>query len=316
MYYSCHCIKRNGLQHDCRRTGCGGEPACLHLPDPLCAPSQLARARGLADPGPLAAHLRTQDGISGSGKGSTTGFESSGKRFIVCELKGVAPEISADKSGKCCKCHPTQVRLQGPSNGKVRACISSKVPIKRPITVTNSDKCSCKCRGGASSLTEQGMFVFDEKTIDNILASFDKKTVREFDDDIVIGPGGRPRKLVKPVVKEPCTREGCIHWEPPPPCCWDAPCKADCFETPPGIRSGRNPLTSGNSGGASGFPSQVISRSGLASKKHDHKISQKISILTPECCSGCSVPGGGALTAQGGGGGPAAGLPVLVMKLC
>jgi hypothetical protein len=63
MYYSCHCIKRNGLQHDCRRTGCGGEPACLVLPDPLCAPSQLARARGLADPGPLAA-VAARDSLS------------------------------------------------------------------------------------------------------------------------------------------------------------------------------------------------------------------------------------------------------------
>ncbi|KAI8438383.1 hypothetical protein MSG28_010933 [Choristoneura fumiferana] len=101
MYYSCHCIKRNGLQHDCRRTGCGGEPACLVLPDPLCAPSQLARARGLADPAPLAAHMRAASG-GGSGGPADAG-SGSGKRFIVCELKGIIPDAgSADKGGKCC----------------------------------------------------------------------------------------------------------------------------------------------------------------------------------------------------------------------
>lgn len=100
MYYSCHCIKRNGLQHDCRRTGCGGEPACLVLPDPLCAPSQLARARGLADPEPLAAHLRAQGG-NASGGAADSG-SGGGKRFIVCELKGIVPDASMDKSGKCC----------------------------------------------------------------------------------------------------------------------------------------------------------------------------------------------------------------------
>ncbi|CAH2102631.1 unnamed protein product [Euphydryas editha] len=102
MYYSCHCIKRNGLQHDCRRTGCGGEPACLVLPDPLCAPSQLARARGLADPAPLADHLRTQGSISGN---SSEFNQSSGKRFIVCELKGLTSDVSSNKTKECCCCN-------------------------------------------------------------------------------------------------------------------------------------------------------------------------------------------------------------------
>ncbi|XP_045498201.1 uncharacterized protein LOC123696108 isoform X2 [Colias croceus] len=101
MYYSCHCIKRNGLQHDCRRTGCGGEPACLVLPDPLCAPSQLARARGLADPAPLAAHYRAQAGGSGASADSS-GPSGGGKRFIVCELKGIMPEAQTEKGNKCC----------------------------------------------------------------------------------------------------------------------------------------------------------------------------------------------------------------------
>lgn len=103
MYYSCHCIKRNGLQHDCRRTGCGGEPACLALPDPLCAPSQLARARGLADPAPLAAHLRAQSGGHENVTDAALGSSGLGKRFIVCELKGIMPDASAKKTEKCCK---------------------------------------------------------------------------------------------------------------------------------------------------------------------------------------------------------------------
>ncbi|VVD04169.1 unnamed protein product [Leptidea sinapis] len=98
MYYSCHCIKRNGLQHDCRRTGCGGEPPCLVLPDPLCAPSQLARARGLADPAPLAAHYRAQAGGPSASADTSGASGGSGKRFIVCELKGILPESQTDKS--------------------------------------------------------------------------------------------------------------------------------------------------------------------------------------------------------------------------
>ncbi|XP_075971599.1 uncharacterized protein LOC142973611 [Anticarsia gemmatalis] len=101
MYYSCHCIKRNGLQHDCRRTGCGGEPACLVLPDPVCAPSQLARARGLADPAPFAAHMRAQGG--GGSSGNADSGSGGGKRFIVCELKGIVPDSSSSTGGtKCC----------------------------------------------------------------------------------------------------------------------------------------------------------------------------------------------------------------------
>lgn len=96
MYYSCHCIKRNGLQHDCRRTGCGGEPACLVLPDPLCAPSQLARARGLADPAPLAKHVAAVSGKTEDGATRPTG-----KRFIVCELKSIAP-MDTSGGAKCC----------------------------------------------------------------------------------------------------------------------------------------------------------------------------------------------------------------------
>ncbi|XP_013176071.1 PREDICTED: uncharacterized protein LOC106124149 [Papilio xuthus] len=98
MYYSCHCIKRNGLQHDCRRTGCGGEPACLVLPDPLCAPSQLARARGLADPAPLAKHVAAVSGKAEDGAAPT------GKRFIVCELKSIAPMESSGGAKSCCRC--------------------------------------------------------------------------------------------------------------------------------------------------------------------------------------------------------------------
>ncbi|XP_021187372.1 uncharacterized protein LOC110374113 [Helicoverpa armigera] len=105
MYYSCHCIKRNGLQHDCRRTGCGGEPACLVLPDPLCAPSQLARARGLADPAALAAHTQAQ---GGGGSGGPADTSSGGKKFIVCELKGIIPDVAVDKSGKCCCSAPRE----------------------------------------------------------------------------------------------------------------------------------------------------------------------------------------------------------------
>uniref|UniRef100_A0A1B6CBS9 Uncharacterized protein n=1 Tax=Clastoptera arizonana TaxID=38151 RepID=A0A1B6CBS9_9HEMI len=35
----CDCTKRNGLQDDCQRLQCRGQPACLEKPDPYCFPS-------------------------------------------------------------------------------------------------------------------------------------------------------------------------------------------------------------------------------------------------------------------------------------
>ncbi|XP_073958233.1 uncharacterized protein [Choristoneura fumiferana] len=315
MYYSCHCIKRNGLQHDCRRTGCGGEPACLVLPDPLCAPSQLARARGLADPAPLAAHMRAASG-GGSGGPADAG-SGSGKRFIVCELKGIIPDAgSADKGGKCCKCpcSPSQAPTMQANPPVVGACFlaaASATP-KAPVNTagnTPGNQCPCKPSAGAQS-TSQGqssVFVLDEKTMDDIFKRFESKELAEPSEKVVIGPGGRPRKVKKPVVKEPCTRPGCVHWKPPPPCVWDLPCKADCFEAPVGIQPGRNPL-SGGSGGSSG------SGGGAGhGGRGGGQPGERMKLLTPQCCTGCSAPGGGSAAASGG---PAAGLPVMVMKLC
>lgn len=239
MYYSCHCIKRNGLQHDCRRTGCGGEPACLVLPDPLCAPSQLARARGLADPAPLAAHLRAQGGGAGGSTESNSG--GGGKRFIVCELKGIVPDATADKGGKCCKCptksnlvqsFPIQNMMPGKASG---ACICPK-PINNNLTRSDNINQISNCK--------PSMVVFDEETIQMILKKFEDKEIAS--EEVVRGPGGRVRKIKKEVKEEPCTRPGCVHWKPPPPCVWDAPCKADCFETPVGIQPGRNKMTGGS----------------------------------------------------------------------
>ena len=39
LYTGCDCNKRNGLQHDCKRTLCQGRPECLTKPDPMCIPS-------------------------------------------------------------------------------------------------------------------------------------------------------------------------------------------------------------------------------------------------------------------------------------
>lgn len=38
----CYCLRRNGLQYDCRRTGCQSSPLCQALPAPLCEPSRRA----------------------------------------------------------------------------------------------------------------------------------------------------------------------------------------------------------------------------------------------------------------------------------
>lgn len=42
LYTDCFCLRRNGLQYDCRRSGCQGRATCSVLPAPLCGPSQIA----------------------------------------------------------------------------------------------------------------------------------------------------------------------------------------------------------------------------------------------------------------------------------
>lgn len=216
MYYSCHCIKRNGLQHDCRRTGCGGEPACLVLPDPVCAPSQLARARGLADPAPFVAHVRAQGGESGSSLDPDTSSVS-GKKFIVCELKDMIPDITTKRTEQCCKL-PTSI------TSEITDAYSKffKDPKVRQVN------CSCTCN---SYNKISPIYSFDDQTTENILNQFQNKDLKD-SSTIALGPGGRPRKPVRTVLKEECTRSGCVHWKPPSPCLWSLPCKADCFETP------------------------------------------------------------------------------------
>lgn len=333
MYYSCHCIKRNGLQHDCRRTGCGGEPACLVLPDPLCAPSQLARARGLADPAALAAHTHAQ---GGGVSGGPTGSGSGGKRFIVCELKGIVPEAGTDKGNKCCKC-PTAfaVPTHASSSGGVRphavvpnkasvsggakphTCICTGVaaPVKTAPNPAPSrpDSFSCSCRYGFGSGTQNmqsSVIAFDENTMNQIMKRFDKKELASRETKIV-GPGGRIRDPTKNSLpkEELCTRPGCVHWQPPPPCVWNLPCKADCFEAPAGIQPGRNLLTGG--GGSSGTKGPASHHMQSQGTQRPREI---MKLLTHENCTGCcSSPREGGAMASGG---PAAGLPMLVMKLC
>ncbi|XP_063704443.1 keratin-associated protein 4-6-like [Culicoides brevitarsis] len=40
LYSKCDCVKRNGLQYDCPRAMCQGQPCCLTLPNPSCCPSK------------------------------------------------------------------------------------------------------------------------------------------------------------------------------------------------------------------------------------------------------------------------------------
>lgn len=39
LYAACDCRRRNGLQYDCKRTGCEGDSKCLIKPFPKCCPS-------------------------------------------------------------------------------------------------------------------------------------------------------------------------------------------------------------------------------------------------------------------------------------
>ncbi|EFA09789.1 uncharacterized protein LOC661071 isoform X1 [Tribolium castaneum] len=53
----------------------------------------------------------------------------------------------------------------------------------------------------------------------------------------------KPKKKSKKYEPGPCTRPCCKHWKPKEgPCLYDDPCKAHCFNHPPGIKpSGRYP---------------------------------------------------------------------------
>ncbi|PZC80177.1 hypothetical protein B5X24_HaOG215268 [Helicoverpa armigera] len=46
----CFCLRRNGLQYDCRRTGCQNNPQCSVLPAPICEPSRVACIAHFANP--------------------------------------------------------------------------------------------------------------------------------------------------------------------------------------------------------------------------------------------------------------------------
>lgn len=46
----CFCLRRNGLQYDCRRTGCQNSPLCTVLPAPVCEPSRVACITHCANP--------------------------------------------------------------------------------------------------------------------------------------------------------------------------------------------------------------------------------------------------------------------------
>lgn len=336
MYYSCHCIKRNGLQHDCRRTGCQGEPACLTLPDPVCLPSQLARARGLADPAPLAAHMHGQGG--GSGAGPSSSAAGGGKKFIVCELKGVAPDVATNNSGKCCKCSAVPKSFPQASGGGTQLCdyspAASKPPPQKddekcpcaiftghvnktpapPPTPAKASKCVCSV-----NLNSQATYVFDEKITQSILDQFTTKQTAQG------GAGSNTRRGSTLGQKEECTRPGCVHWTPPPPCVWDLPCKADCFETPAGIQPGRNPW--GNSKTMKCvLESSEVAMQGKAAAQRTQPLPTTravLKMLKPECCtgySGCCAPAASGAGAGAGAaavsGGPGVGMPVLVMKLC
>lgn len=42
LFTDCFCLRRNGLQYDCRRSGCQSNPLCQGLLAPLCEPSRIA----------------------------------------------------------------------------------------------------------------------------------------------------------------------------------------------------------------------------------------------------------------------------------
>lgn len=50
LYTDCFCLRRNGLQYDCRRSGCQNSLLCERLPAPLCGPANVACIKHCANP--------------------------------------------------------------------------------------------------------------------------------------------------------------------------------------------------------------------------------------------------------------------------
>lgn len=50
LYTDCHCLRRNGLQYDCRRSGCQSSRLCEVLPAPLCVPANVACLKHCVNP--------------------------------------------------------------------------------------------------------------------------------------------------------------------------------------------------------------------------------------------------------------------------
>lgn len=50
LYTDCQCLRRNGLQLDCRRTGCQNAPPCECIPAPLCEPARVAGMKHCCNP--------------------------------------------------------------------------------------------------------------------------------------------------------------------------------------------------------------------------------------------------------------------------
>lgn len=55
LYTDCLCLRRNGLQHDCRRDVCQGSPPCVQLPYAQCEAARSACIKHYRNP--HAAHL-------------------------------------------------------------------------------------------------------------------------------------------------------------------------------------------------------------------------------------------------------------------
>lgn len=51
LYTDCYCLRRNGLQYDCRRSGCiAAGNLCRSFPAPLCEPARVACMSHCANP--------------------------------------------------------------------------------------------------------------------------------------------------------------------------------------------------------------------------------------------------------------------------
>lgn len=81
LIVGCKCVRNDGMQHECRRAKCMGQPQCLVSPAPTCQPSQLCPP----SPQPRRSHTKeTSSALMTSGSNGLAAIAVGTLKHKVC----------------------------------------------------------------------------------------------------------------------------------------------------------------------------------------------------------------------------------------